>query len=532
MYRLLRSFFARSQHWQQYDPFSAQKVSAFKSSASAIKQLADAVEPLIKKAESAAQDLTNGKQSGGLEVMFRELVQTSLWGNATDLSLLTNMTHADIQQLQAGGVGAEAQKKREHFVLSGLDGIQEAWDSLVAQRQAKGGTEGQGRIDILLDNSGFELYTDLLLADFLLSSGMADQIVFHPKDMPWFVSDVTPADFCFTLEALQSADFFKKAADDKAPSGPPRASRSTSRQRELVADERHFEGERRDMSPVGSRVLQMKPVPEENSLSQSTGDAHAYGSRTLTMKESEEKGRSDQAIDAIMGERGRPTWASKATNSQNLQLDKSYFQNARSRTVSPSRSYVIDSGSMASFSSAMGARSGTALRGADDEGRGRSSRSEHTTSTQRLANRWAQYMASGKFTLSMSPATPLGGSPQLHATSQADFWTSFHNYPSVPQAAPNLYAALAQSRLVLSKGDLNYRKWTSDARWPFDEPFANVLGPVRGKLNLLVLRTNKADVCVGVPSERLKGLDSEDPQWRTNGKFAMIEFVGKGDAGA
>jgi hypothetical protein len=46
-------------------------------------------------------------------------------------------------------------------------------------------------------------------------------------------------------------------------------------------------------------------------------------------------------------------------------------------------------------------------------------------------------------------------------------------------------------------------------------------------MNLLVLRTNKADVCVGVPKDRLATLDAEDPEWRTNGKYALVEFVAK-----
>ena len=57
----------------------------------------------------------------------------------------------------------------------------------------------------MLDNSGFELYTDLVLADFLLTSGLCHQVVFHPKSMPWFVSDVTPIDFKSTLEYLSSS---------------------------------------------------------------------------------------------------------------------------------------------------------------------------------------------------------------------------------------------------------------------------------------------------------------------------------------
>lgn len=536
LYRLLRSFFARSQHWKQYDPFSTQKVGAFRSSASAISQLSDAVEQLIKKAEAGAQQRMTGDVDTvdeGLKVVFRELVQTSLWGNATDLSLLTHLTHADLQQLQAGGLGAEAQSKREKFILSGLDGISMAWDTLVAQTEANIAGAGQSRIDIILDNSGFELFTDLLLADFLLSSGMTDQVVFHPKDMPWFVSDVTPSDFLFTLEALQSADFFSKAQNSENSTAlPPRTSRSSSRQREMVADMQHFECERRDMSPAGSRILRMAAVPEEGTTSGVAQgakiDEHAYGSRSLQRRDTSEssRGRVEEAEDAALGSRGRPR-AGPAAGSRSLQLDPSFFQNARSRTVSPSRSYVMDSSSMQSFSSILrnGEQASKQNQDGQEERRGRSALSDHTSSTQRLATRWTSYMASGKFALAIPPDTPLGGSPELRNAGQGDFWTSYHNYPSMSRVAPQLHASLAASRLVISKGDLNYRKWCSDARWPSETPFADVLGPSKGTMNLLVLRTNKADVCVGVPKDRLATLDKEDPGWRVNGKFAVVEFV-------
>lgn len=45
------------------------------------------------------------------------------------------------------------------------------------------------------DNAGFELYCDFVYADWLIQSGICDQIVFHGKKLPWFVSDVTRKDW-------------------------------------------------------------------------------------------------------------------------------------------------------------------------------------------------------------------------------------------------------------------------------------------------------------------------------------------------
>lgn len=75
-----------------------------------------------------------------------------------------------------------------------VDHSEKLWSVLMS------GTEGRGiRVDFILDNAGFELVTDLVLADFLLSSGLAEEVRFHGKSIPWFVSDVNKRDFDWTV---------------------------------------------------------------------------------------------------------------------------------------------------------------------------------------------------------------------------------------------------------------------------------------------------------------------------------------------
>jgi len=59
-------------------------------------------------------------------------------------------------------------------------------------------------MDVILDNSGLELYTDLLLADFLITSNQAASVTLHGKLLPWFVSDVMSHDLEEVLRALES----------------------------------------------------------------------------------------------------------------------------------------------------------------------------------------------------------------------------------------------------------------------------------------------------------------------------------------
>lgn len=42
-----------------------------------------------------------------------------------------------------------------------------------------------GRIDFVLDNAGFELYCDMVYADFLISSGICREVRFHGKRFAW-----------------------------------------------------------------------------------------------------------------------------------------------------------------------------------------------------------------------------------------------------------------------------------------------------------------------------------------------------------
>ncbi|KAH7098973.1 DUF89 domain-containing protein [Auriculariales sp. MPI-PUGE-AT-0066] len=193
LYRLIRSWFAQTTLWTTYDPFFDQKCDAFKSSGKAVFRLAQTMHELESEREALASD------EAKLQILFNEMLQICLWGNATDLSLLTNLTHDDIQKLQT--VEKAAQAERAKFILR--DDSEKAWQAL---RNVRKPGQTEGRVDIVLDNSGFEVFTDLLFADFLVTyAPWVDKVVFHPKSMPWFVSDVTPQDFSWTLDILSGA---------------------------------------------------------------------------------------------------------------------------------------------------------------------------------------------------------------------------------------------------------------------------------------------------------------------------------------
>lgn len=80
-----------------------------------------------------------------LQVLFDEMIQMCLWGNATDLSLLPTMDYSDIQKLQS--VGKAAQAASAQFIL--VNDLVKVWEYVK-------GLKG-GRVDIVLDNCEFLL---------------------------------------------------------------------------------------------------------------------------------------------------------------------------------------------------------------------------------------------------------------------------------------------------------------------------------------------------------------------------------------
>ena len=188
--RYVQEIFSRSQHWQGYDVFKRQKDSTLIKSQNAVKQTADWLTRMVMDAVKPIKEL----DTEAARLLFIEATALALWGNATDLSLLTNLSLEDIQKLQGQKNIEESQR---NIVANDTDLV---WQYLQSGKPSN----GDCRIDIILDNAGFELYTDLLYASYLLESGLTTSVVLHAKCFPWFVSDATPEDVESLLRHLES----------------------------------------------------------------------------------------------------------------------------------------------------------------------------------------------------------------------------------------------------------------------------------------------------------------------------------------
>lgn len=251
-----------------------------------------------------------------------------MWGNKCDLSVSAGQDNSQITS------PLDSLDSLQPFIL--VDDSNMIWSTLIsAQKLALPEKSAAGRVDIILDNAGFELVTDLVFADFLVSAGLAREVRFHGKSFPWFVSDVTVKDFWWTI---------------------------------------------RQTMAVNHR------------------------------------------------------WMSKS-----------------------------------------GAQ-------------------------------WQNYLKKGKWSYHDHP-----------------FWTQPHEFCDMAADAPDLYATLEESDLVLFKGDLNYRKLTGDREWDHTVGFDTALRGF-GPAPLCSLRTLKANVQVGLQQGQGEKLTSQEPDWMTTGKYAVIQF--------
>ena len=119
-----------------------------------------------------------------LEDHFELILHSCLWGNRADLSM-TSFIDGDSSQ------GLSTRQERS-FIL--VDHTQQARAWLA---------QGINNIGFINDNIGADTLFDLVLADFLLKQGWAQQISFNLKDRPYFISDAMPQDIRFMISELQ-----------------------------------------------------------------------------------------------------------------------------------------------------------------------------------------------------------------------------------------------------------------------------------------------------------------------------------------
>jgi hypothetical protein len=113
---------------------------------------------------------------------------------------------------------------------------------------------------------------------------------------------------------------------------------------------------------------------------------------------------------------------------------------------------------------------------------------------------------------------------QAELTGRLQVRTHFYWASPCPawEMPPDLCADLSGSVFMISKGDVNYRRWLGDARWPSTTLLEDIINP---PAPLLLLRVSKSDVAAGLHPGQAEALRRGDPDWQLNGRWRMIQFV-------
>lgn len=102
------------------------------------------------------------------------------------------------------------------------------------------------------------------------------------------------------------------------------------------------------------------------------------------------------------------------------------------------------------------------------------------------------------------------------------FWTTYLMFRDMPLA---LATELSGADLIIIKGDVNYRRLLGDRHWPHTTRLEEIAAYFPAPL--LVLRTLKGEIMVGLAPGQAEDLSAQDPAWLINGKRGIVQFVDK-----
>lgn len=182
VYRRLKSIFEETQSLKEFDYFEHSKeLELFKSM------------PAISRVITSVNEFSSVYRTPSeIEDFFCKLLKQDLWGNRNDLSITLG------QEIEANNCNPllDIEKFNDDLLI---DQSHDIYKCLNTDKPNK-------VVDLICDNSGFELLSDLILCDFLIQYKFATKIRFRVKAIPWFISDVIPKDFYYALDELEKSE--------------------------------------------------------------------------------------------------------------------------------------------------------------------------------------------------------------------------------------------------------------------------------------------------------------------------------------
>ncbi|XP_060519947.1 damage-control phosphatase ARMT1-like isoform X2 [Cylas formicarius] len=178
MYRKIKEVFELTSSLRDFDYFQSSKIEAYEKSLPLMTQMGQYLVDMLQDNSISSRDV------------FLSLLELNLWGNKCDLSISLGKVAEHAKLFDTASL--------EKFVL--VNDSDKIWEA-ISDKNATSDI-----VDIVLDNSGYEVFTDLCLADYLISTKLAGKIRIYVKTIPWFISDVTMSDFNYTINQLKLSD--------------------------------------------------------------------------------------------------------------------------------------------------------------------------------------------------------------------------------------------------------------------------------------------------------------------------------------
>ncbi len=122
------------------------------------------------------------------EKQFDTILNQSVFTNSTDLS----QTSARVKNTEA-----YSRDGVSDYVINDRDLIRKYFEDSLNNNKT---------IHIVVDNSGIELISDLILGAYLIKESKADKVVYHHNVLSIFVSDAVAADFEAAIESIKKID--------------------------------------------------------------------------------------------------------------------------------------------------------------------------------------------------------------------------------------------------------------------------------------------------------------------------------------
>uniref|UniRef100_A0A5S6QUB2 Sugar phosphate phosphatase n=1 Tax=Trichuris muris TaxID=70415 RepID=A0A5S6QUB2_TRIMR len=133
-------------------------------------------------------------------------------------------------------------------------------------------------------------------------------------------------------------------------------------------------------------------------------------------------------------------------------------------------------------------------------------RSSSNSTLSALGHKWAHRLEDGSFEL------------KEHL-----FWTTPYAYHRMNSVAPDLYRDLTTAKLIVFKGDLNYRKLLADINVESTSSFSDALQGFAPS-SLLALRTIKGDLIAGLAPGQMELITKVNSRWMLTGEYAVVQF--------